>query len=134
MGEQTKFTTRCGAWTFEAVEAYVGNYPFPTNDRDIEGANAHPACVEVTHRGDTFGSPMHIYVRDGDGDTCLEIARTLAGATGRLDREASLNKGLDAVVDGREAGDFRVFLPVTMDDWFRLLKDRWYGDSAFLGA
>ncbi len=134
MGEQTKFTTRCGAWSFEVISARIGAYPFPTNDRDIRGANPEPYCIQVSAAGSFGDDDMHIYVQDGEQSTCREIAWSLAQARGRLDREASLDKGLEAVLDGREAGDFRVFLPVTMADWFRLLKEGWYTLGAFLGA
>ena len=135
MTEQ-RFQTGCGTWSFAVIPADIGGYPFPTAGwrHDRGNANPEPYCIHVRAAGSFGGDDMHIYVRDGEQSTCLEIARTLAGATGRLDREASLDKGLEAVLDGREPGDFRVFLPVTMADWLRLLRGQWYGHEAFVGA
>ena len=120
--EPTKFTTRCGRWSFEAVQASTMHYPFPTNP-DIRGANPEPICVAVKDREDPFGPGMHIYVQSGDGDTCLEIAEALADAQGPFkDKRAHLGHSDDERFSAR------------LIDWLPLLQDRRHRWGALLGA
>ncbi len=127
-------TTACGSWSFGVIPADIGGYPFPTNDRDIRGANPEPYCIQVRAAGSFGDDDMHIYVQDGEQSTCVQIAQSLAQARGRLDRNLSLDQGLDAVLSGQEPGDFRVFQKATMSDWFGILQGQWYSLGAFLGA